>query len=435
MGEPLLIVILTLFFFLLVGSPVIFAIGSAGLIYFIVKPGMWSNIHIFTHKFFTGMDSFVFLCIPLFIIAGEVMGKIEMTDRLVKFAQLIVGRFRGGLAYVNVLDSMIFGGVSGSALADVSALGPIVIDMMKKDGYTPEFSTALTVTTAIQGPIIPPSIPMIIFASLTNVSIGALFLGGIIPGIMIGLGQAIVIRLMVKKHHFPRHQMEGMNIRLAMTITKDAIWALIMPLIILGGIVSGVFTATEAAAVAVGYSILVGFFVYKKLTLKKMWDILNNSARITASIYLIIGFAAVISWVLASERVPDLLINFVNQYQLKPWIFLLILNIFFLFNGMWISDTVQLLLFAPLFTPILEKMGVDPIHFGVVMTVNVMISLITPPYGTALYLGAIVGRVKLNDVVKKAVPFLFSSIIVLFLITYIPALVLWIPKMVGLIGK
>ena len=198
MSYTLIFVIIILFSLLLVGSPVIFAIGSAGLAYFIIKPGMWSMVPIYAHKFFTGMDVFIWLCIPLFIIAGEVMGRIGMTDKIVKFAQLLVGRFKGGLAYVNVVDSMFFGGVSGSALADISALGPVIIDMMKRDGYKPEFATAMTVTTAIQGPVIPPSIPLIIFASLTNVSVGALFLAGIIPGIMIGLAQIFIV------HRFSR---------------------------------------------------------------------------------------------------------------------------------------------------------------------------------------------------------------------------------------
>ncbi len=435
MVNPLFVVIFTLFFFLLFGSPVIFAIGGAGLIYFIIKPGMWQNVYIFAHKFFTGMDSFVFLCIPLFVLAGETMGRTGMTDRLVRFSQLVVGRFRGGLAYATILANMIMGGISGSALADLSAIGPVSIQLMKKDGYTPEFSTAVNTTAALQGPIIPPSIPMVIFASLTNVSVGALFLGGIIPGVMIGVGLGIVVWLGVKRHNFPSHPIEGLNLRLALKIFRETIWALMMPIIIVGGIISGVFTATEAAAIGVVYSILVGFFIYRELKLKMLWEILNNSIRTTASIYLIIGFALIISWVFASERVPDQLIGLVNRYHLVSWSFLLILNLFFLFNGCWISDTVQLLLFAPLFTPILAEMGVNPIHFGVVMVVNVMIGLITPPYGTALYLGSIIGKVPLSKLFRESVPFLIAALSVLFLITYIPPLVVSIPTHFGLIGR
>ena len=433
MTEPLVIVIGILLLLLIVGGPVIFAIGAAGLSYFIVKPGMWGLVPVYAHKFFTGMDEFVWLCIPLFIIAGDVMSSIGMTERLVRFAQLLVGRFKGGLAYVNVVGSMLFGGVSGSALADISALGPIEIDMMKRDGYTPEFSTALTVSSAIMGPIIPPSIPLIIFASLTNVSVGALFLAGIIPGIMIGLGQITVIKLMVSRRHYPPNVIKGLNWSIALRITLEAGYALMMPLIILGGIISGVFTATEAAAVAVGYAVLVGVLAYRNLTLREFWRILDRAARTSASIYLIIGVATIISWVLASERVPDLIVQFINHYQFETWQLLLLANIFFLFNGLWISDAVQLLLFAPLLTPIFVKMGVNPIHFGVMMVVNVMISLITPPYGLALYLGAIVGNVKLGAIVRNSFPFLVSSLVVLAVVTYFPDVVLWIPSMFGFV--
>lgn len=434
MDYSLIIVVTILFSLLLVGSPVIFAIGSAGLAYFIVKPDMWLMVPIYAHKFFTGMDVFIWLCIPLFILAGEVMGTIGMTDRLVKLAQLLVGRFKGGLAYVNVVGSMFFGGVSGSAMADISALGPVEIDMMKKDGYAPEFATALTVTSAIQGPVIPPSIPLIIFASLTNVSVGALFLAGIIPGIMIGVFQMAVVWLVLRKKNMPSSEIKDLTFKLVLRIIFDAGWAIVMPLLIIGGIISGIFTATEAAAVAVAYAIFVGFLIYKNLSLEMFWTILDKSVRTSASIYLIIAFATIISWILAMEQVPASIVTLIDHYQLESWQFLLILNLFFIFNGLWISDSVQLLLFAPLFTPILANMGVNPIHFGVVMVVNVMISLITPPYGVALYLGAIVGKVSLGAIVREAWPFILSALTVLMLITYLPDLVLWIPRMFGFVN-
>ncbi|MBI5578009.1 MAG: TRAP transporter large permease [Deltaproteobacteria bacterium] len=433
MTDTLLVVIIILMVLLLAGGPVIFAIGTAGFAYFVIKPGMWASVGVYPHKFFTGMDDFVWLCIPLFIMAGEIMATTGMTEKLVTFAQLLVGRFRGGLAYVNVLDSMLFGGVSGSALADISALGPIVIDMMKRDGYKPEFATALTVTTALQGPIIPPSIPMIIFASLTNVSVGALFMGGVIPGIMIGLAQAIIIFFMVKKYHFPSNPIKQITFKLVVRITSEAGYALMMPVIILGGIISGFFTATEAAAIAVGYAACVGIFISKNLNLKQIFNILEKAARTSAAIYLIIGFVTIISWVFARERLPDLLTRLVNESQLEPWQLLLLVNIFFLFNGMWISDAVQLLLFAPLFTPIFAKMGVHPVHFGIIMVVNIMIGLVTPPYGMGLYLGSIVGKVPLTSIIKTGMPFIISSIVVLLIITYIPFLCLWVPSLFGLI--
>jgi tripartite ATP-independent transporter DctM subunit len=429
--SPLAIVIGLLIGLMLIGSPVIFAIGAAGLSYFLVKPGMIDQLPVFAHKFFTGMDVFIWLSIPLFVFSGEIMGAIGMTDRLVNFSRLLVGWLRGGHAYVNVVGSMFFGGVSGSALADISALGPIEIRLMKQAGYKPEFATALTVTSAIQGPIIPPSIPLIIFASLTNTSVAALYLGGVLPGIMIGLAQMIVVIMMSRIYNYPKSPLEGLTFARVARILMDASLALMMPLIILGGILSGVFTPTEAAAVAVAYSLFVGFIAYRTLSLAMLWTILGRVARTSASIYLIVGFATVLGWIFAAERVPASIEALVAHYELAPWMFLLAVNIFFLINGLFISDSVQLLLFAPLFTPIAMSLGIHPVHFGVMMTVNVMIGLITPPYGLGLYLGSIVGGVPLGTLVKATLPFLASAIVTLMIITYVPEVVLALPRYFG----
>jgi len=423
----ILIIALILIVFLLIGSPVIFAIGTAGLAYFFIKPGLIGLVSVYAHKFFTGMDSFILLCIPLFIMAGEIMKKSGMMSELVGFCQMLVGRFRGGMAYVNVLASMIFGGITGSGLADVSALGPIEITAMKEDGYDTAFAAALTATSAIQGPIIPPSLPMVIFASLTNASVGGLFLGGVIPGVMIGLGQVLVILILSRKRQFPKHKMI-LNFRKVFRVTRSAIFALIMPIIVIGGIVGGFFTPTEAAAVAVGYSFIVSAFIYRKIKFNDLIEILVNTAKTTTSIYLIIGFVSIISWVLAAERVPSLILTLIQNYNFSPYFLLFLINIFLLLNGMWLSDTAQLVLFAPLFTPILARLGIHPIHFGVVMVVNVMISMITPPYGMALYLASSISKVELRKVVKETIPFLFVSIIVLFVVTYFPQLILFLPR-------
>jgi len=433
MSGSLLIVIGLLLALLLLGSPVIFAIGFAALAYFLVEPGMTAMLSIFAHKFFTGMDVFIWLSIPLFIIAGEIMTATNMTERLLGFSRLLVGRLRGGLAYVNIVGSMLFGGVSGSALADIAALGPVEIDMMRRDGYKPEFSAALTVSSAVQGPIIPPSIPLIIFSSLTNTSVAALFLAGAIPGMLIGLGLMMVVFVMSRRQGFPSNPIPDLTVRRAARIVLDAFWALFMPVIIIGGIVSGVFTATEAAAVAVAYALFIGIFVYRNLTLAKLWEILDRSARTTASIYLIVGFATVISWILANERLPSELQQLIGDMDLPLWALLLMLNLFFLINGLWIGDAVQLLLFAPLFTPILAQMGVDPVHFGVIMTMNVMIGLLTPPYGLALYLGSAISGVPLGRIVKASFPMLFTSLCVLLMVTYVPAISLTLPRLFGFV--
>lgn len=422
-----------LFVLLLLGSPVIFAIGFAALSYFYIAPGMDMMISIFAHKFYTGMNVFIWLSIPLFIIAGEIMTATNMTERLLSFSRLVVGRLRGGLAYVNVVGSMLFGGVSGSALADIAALGPVEIDMMKRDGYDRDFAAALTVCSAVQGPIIPPSIPLIIFSSLTNTSVAALFLAGAIPGMMLGLGMMAVVFVLARVRGFSANPIPNLNMQLAIAVVFEAFWALFMPVIIIGGIVSGIFTATEAAAIAVAYALVIGVVAYRNLTLKKLWEILDRSARTTASIYLIVGFATVISWILANERVPSELQAFIAEVGLPLWALLLCLNLFFLINGLWIGDSVQLLLFAPLFTPILASMGVDPVHFGVIMVMNVMIGLLTPPYGLGLYLGSAISGAPLGSIVKASLPFLASSLIVLLLVTYIPALSLTLPRIFGFV--
>lgn len=428
----LCIVIALLMGLLIIGAPVVFAIGIAGLSYFIVKPGMWSVVAVYTQRFYAGMDSFVFLCIPLFIFSGEIMKRSGMTSDLVKFAQVLVGRLRGGMAYVTVLASMLFGGITGSGLADISALGPVVIESMKKDGYKTSFAAALTATSAIQGPIIPPSIPMVIFASLTDVSIGALFLGGAIPGVLIGVGQMVVIGLLGKKRNFPKQSVHY-TFKEIFAATKSAIYALLMPIIILGGILSGMFTPTEAAAIAAAYALIIAAVVYRQITFKDLYHAVVETAKTSGSIYLIVGLVSTVSWVLAAERIPLALQHILHIYAPSKYTLLFLVNVFFLFNGMWLSDVAQLVLFAPLFTPIFASLGVSPIHFGVVMVVNIMISMITPPYGLALYLAAAISNEPLTKIIKDTVPFTFVSIIVLFVVTYIPILDLLLPKLFGLV--
>lgn len=428
MSSALIAVLVILIVMLVLGSPVVLAIATAGISYFLIKPDMLGSLTMYVHKFYTGMDSFVFLAIPLFILVGELLSQGKMMDQLVQFSQLIVGRFRGGLAHVNVFGSMLFGGVSGSGLADVSALGPIQVKMMHKAGYKKEFAAALTATSAIQGPIIPPSIPLVIFAGLTNVSVGALFLGGIIPGILIGLAQMILIVIMAKRKGFPKEK-QDFTLKNIIKVTSSAITALMLPVIIIGGILGGFFTPTEAAAIAVAYAFIINAVTMKKIDLRATMRALNNTIRLSASIYLIIGFTSVISYILAIERIPSLINDLVVASNVSPYLLLFIVNIFFLLNGMWISDVAQLLLFAPIFTPIFAGMGVDPVHFGVVMVVNVMISMITPPYGMALYLAAAISDSKLSTIVKEAFPFLLVSIAVLFLITYVPSLVMFLPNL------
>ena len=429
----LITILLALIALLMYGVPVTFAIGSSGMLYFFIKPGMLSALSVYAQRFFSGMDSFVFLCIPMFVFAGEVMNGSGMMNDLVNFCKVLVGRARGGMAHVNVVASMLFGGITGSGLADVSCLGPLEIKAMEEDGYSTAFSAALTATSCIQGPIIPPSIPMVIFASLTNASVGGLFLGGIVPGIMIGLGQMLVIVLMAKRRNFPKSDVK-LTAREVFDVTKAAAAALMIPVILIGGIVSGFFTPTEAASVCAGYATIAAWLIYKNLTWASLKRSLLSTVKISASIYLIIAFVQTVGWVLAAEGVPQLINDFVVRNNFSPYTLIFLLNVFLLVNGCWLSDTAQLVLFAPIFTPILVGMGLDPVHIGVMFVVNVMIGMITPPYGMALYLSAAIAREPLRNVVVETLPFTAVSIAVLFVVSYFPSFVLFVPKMLGMIG-
>lgn len=430
MSVALIVVLVILFGLLLIGSPVVMAIGTAAMSYFVVKPDMLGNLMMYAHRLFTGMDSFIYICIPLFMLSGDLMGYTGLMDRVVDFCRIFVGRFRGGVAYVNVFASMLFGGISGSALADIAALGPIEISMMESDGYKKEFAAALTATSAIQGPVIPPSIPAVMFASLTTVSVGAMFIGGVVPGIMLGLAQAVVIFIMARKYNFPKDNTRY-TVKQAVMITLKSFSALFMIILVLGGIISGIFTATEASAVSVAYVLLIDICFYHKLKLAQLWEGLKHTVTSASSIFLIIGFTSIISWILAMENVPLMISNWVSAANVSPYLLLFIVNVFFLFNGMWISDSAQLVLFAPIFTPIFQAMGVSPIHFGVVMVVNIMIGLITPPFGVGLYTAASVSGCELKAIVKASLPFTGACLVVLFIITYFPMFILFLPKMGG----
>lgn len=430
MNYALVVVLIVLFGLLLIGSPVVMAIGTAAMSYFIVKPGMTASLMMYAHRLFTGMDSFIYICIPLFMLSGELMGYTGLMDRVVEFCRIFVGRLRGGVAYVNVLASMMFGGISGSALADIAALGPIEISMMEADGYDKEFAAALTATSAIQGPVIPPSIPAVMFASLTSVSVGAMFVGGIMPGILLGIGQMVVIFVLARKHGFPKSN-DRYTLKQILLITLKSLSAIFMIVLILGGIISGIFTATEASAVSVVYVLLLDLLFYHKLKLTDIWNALKKTAKGATSIFLIIGFTSIISWILAMENVPIMLSDWVTAAHISPYLLLFLVNIFFLFNGMWISDSAQLVLFAPIFAPIFAAMGVSTIHFGVVMVVNIMIGLITPPFGVGLYTAASVSGCELKSIVKASLPFTLACIIVLFLITYFPFFTLTFPHLFG----
>ena len=424
------IVLILFVFFVVSGMPLVFAMGLSTIPYWIMSG---YNLGTVADNMFSGMNSFVLLAIPLFIFAGNVMNEAKITNNIINFSNLIVGRFCGGLAHVNVLASMFFGGCTGSALSDVAGLGTILIPAMTKSGYEEDFSAAVTVSSSLQGPIIPPSIPIVIYAAAVGTSTGALLMGGLIPGILLGLSNMVVIYFIAKKKKYPKSA-GAYNFKETIKIIKGAIPALLTPIVLMGGIVSGIFTPTEAAAIAVFYAILIGFIVYRGLSINGIFRICGDVAKKTAAIIILSGSATLFGRVLALERVPQMIVFGIKSITSSPILILLILNIVLLLWGMVMDTLPALLILAPIFSPLVESLGIDPVHFGIVMVFNLMIGLMTPPYGLCLFTATAICDARLEEISKASLPFLMINIIVLFLITYVPEIVLFIPRLVGLVN-
>lgn len=415
-------------FFIVMGVPIPFILGFISLIYVIIT-GNYSMLLNITQKMFTGVDKTVLLCIPLFMLAGNLMNEGNMTERLVNFSKSTVGSFRGGLAHTNVLASMFFAGITGSALADTSAIGGIMIPAMVKDGYDEDFSVAVTVASSCIGPIIPPSMMFIVYCFLANVSVGSLFLAGCIPGVLMGLSQMSLIAFYSKKRNYPKAPFQ--SFRVIWKGFKNAILALIMPLIILGGIFSGIFTATEAGAVAVVYALIVSSLVYRRLTFPGLLKAFLNSAIQTAVVLFVLANASGFAWVITVERVPALLANFLQGITHEPIIILLLINLLLLFIGTWMDATASLIIMTPILLPIVTNLGIDPIHFGIIICLNLVLGLITPPVGPCLFIASTISGISIERIFKATFPFLLVNIAVLLLVTYFPEITLFLPKMFG----
>jgi tripartite ATP-independent transporter DctM subunit len=428
----MIIIVLIVFLILLfVGVPVAFVLGISSLLYFILT-GSLNHLSIITLKIFTGMDNFVLMAIPLFILTGELMNRGGITSKLVELSNMIVGKFRGGLAYVNILGSTFFAGITGSALADVAAIGSMLIPAMEENGYDKEFSTAITAASALQGPIIPPSIPAVLIAAATGISTGALFVGGIIPGLMLGFACCIVTFVLVRKRNYPRNE-KKYTLHDVIIIVRETSIALLTPVIILGGILFGIFTPTEAAGVAVLYSVIIIFLGKNKLSFKEIRNILINTVISSAKIYFIIGMASVFAWVLAIENIPTLIAGFITGFSSNKYVILLIINLFLLFWGMWMDTAPSIMILMPLLYPITSRVGIHPVQFGVITIVNLMIGLLTPPFGMVLFSSQAIGKVKMSNLLKELWPFIALDFVILGLITLIPGISLFLPKLFGLI--
>ena len=377
--------------------------------------------------------SYLLLAIPLFILAAEFMNTGSIMDRLLRFCNALVGRYRGGLAHVNVVQSIIFAGMSGSALADAAGSGKLMQILMTRDGrYTASFAAALTAASSVIGPIIPPSIPLVIYALVSDTSIGFLFLGGVIPGILIGIVQMALIAYTARRRNFPVET--SVRLRDLPRVTWDAFPALMMPVILLGLMYSGVTTPTEAAAAAAAYALLISTVLYRSIGWRDLYNSLLTSARMTISIGMLIAGAIVFNYVVTVENIPKTISTLLKAYELSPLAFLLLANVLLLLLGCFLEGTTILLIIVPVMLPTAQALGVDPVHFGVVAVVNIMIGLITPPYGLLLFMMVKIADVPLKDIVRDILPFLAVMFAALALISFVPELVLFLPRLFGYQG-
>ena len=419
------VLLIGLFVFFAINIPISFSMILTSVIYLLLKGDI--PLIVVAHRVAAGTDKYLLLCIPFFFLAGELMNAGGIMERLLRFSRSLVGHIPGGLGHVNVVSSMLFSGISGSAVSDASGLGMLEIELMRRSGYDDEFSGAITAASATIGPVIPPSIPFVIFGGITGVSIGRLFLGGVIPGLLMGLFlMAFVYRIALKRGY------EKSRRATLTEIIKEfyrSILVLILPVIILGGILSGAFTPTEAAVVAAVYALLVGTIVLKGIRPKEVYPLMVRVGVNSAKLLFIIASASLFGWIMAREGVPLFLASTFMSISNNPYVILFLINILLLALGCFMEPITIMIILVPILTPLIQAVGIDLVHFGVVMTLNLMIGLVTPPLGMVMFVVVNIANVSIGKLTKEILPLIAALLIVLMLITYIPSLVLWIPNM------
>ncbi len=420
--------LIVLFLLAAIGTPIALSMIVSAIFYLAMKG---QDLGLAAEQIIQGLyDSFLILAVPLFIIAANIMNAGTISERLLQFCVALVGRFRGGLGHVNVVANMIFAGMSGSAVADAVGLGKIIIGMMTKDGrYSPGYAAAITAAASTIGPIIPPSIPMVMYALVSDTSIGYLFLGGIVPGVMMGIVLMMMNARMARVHNVPVDV--AVPMRELPALTARAFPALLMPVILLFGIYGGATTPTEAAAVAALYSLLLATFFYRALSFQALRGILTESARATASVGLIIGAALIFNYIVASENIPASVSSMMQGLNVSPLMFLILVNILFLVLGCLLDATTIILVIIPLFIPTCRALGIDLVHFGVVSVVNCMIGLITPPYGVLLFVINAITGIPLQTIIRSIWPFIGVLVAALAIMIFVPDTVLFVPRMFG----
>ena len=427
MSNALIVMLVIMGGTMLLRAPISFGMLAGGVGYLIVKG---QDVGLMAEQVLNGLyNSYVLLAVPLFILAASIMNAGAISERLFSMAIALVGHFRGGLAYVNVIVSVIFSGMSGSAIADAAGPGLVSIRMMtEKNRFTPEFAGAITACSSTIGPIIPPSIPMVIYALVSGSSVGALFLGGVMPGFMMAVALMIGIFILGRVHNFPRE--EKKQLKDLPKILLEGFLPLTLPIVLLGGIYTGVFTPTEAAAVAAMHAILLTLY-YRSMSWKRLWEVLHESLKQSASVTLIVASAFIMNYAIAAEQIPDLVATWFTQHEFSKIQFLLLINLIFLVLGCFLDTSTMLLVLVPLLIPSAKAMGVDLVHFGVVVVVNMMIGLVTPPFGMLLFVINALTGTSLKGMIKESLPFMLLLLLSLLIMTLFPQTVLWLPQSMG----
>jgi tripartite ATP-independent transporter DctM subunit len=415
--------------FLLIGLPVFFSLLAApGLLLWL--NGQASDAAMLYRNIYNGIDSFPLMAIPFFMLAGELMNRSGITLRLVEFSQAMMGHLRGGLAQVNILSSILFAGLSGSAVADTSAIGSMLIPAMEKQGYSRKFAAAITAASSVIGPIIPPSGIMIIYAYVMGESVAALFLAGIIPGLMVGISLMVMVRLLANRYDLPKATLKS-SWKIRGKASLKAFFPLMTPVIILGGILGGIFTPTEASAVAAAYAFFIGLFVLKTLEWRDIPKVLTKAALVSSVVLLLVGAAMAFKTVVSLSHAPEHLADFVLSLSDNPYILLFLINILLFIVGMFLDAGPAIIILGPILGPVFTDLGVHPVHFAIIMSVNLTVGLATPPMGLVLFVASSVSGEKVESIARAILPFLAVEIVVIFLITYFPALSMSIPLMTG----
>lgn len=415
-----------LIFFIMIGLPIAVSMGLTAVIFFVAL-GEVDVLCMVPARMYSSTTGFPLLAIPFFILVGNLMNTGGMTNRIFRFAQSMVGHIQGGLGHVNVVNSMIFAGMSGAAVADAAGIGMVEMEAMTKAGFDRRFSAAVTAASSTIGPVIPPSIPFVIFGSITGTSVGRLFLGGFIPGFIMGIGMMITVYIMSGRRGYPKEKRATLRQFLSNAVMAWS--AMLCPLIIIGGIMLGIFTPTEASVVAVIYALIVTILIYKEITIRDLPRVLWESLEHTIRVMFIISAAGIFGWLLIHQRVPDTVVKSLMALSQNPWVILLIINIILLVLGCFMEGISVMLLTIPVFMPLITKIGIDPVHFGVLMTLNLMVGLLTPPVGMVLYAVSSVGKVPLWELASELKWYIVAIMVSLGLITYIPGLVTWLPNL------